>query len=102
VNCEIGYQFVHKGPNAWLTGLVIGHDFTSKLEGDVEFYAQGTFRPTENQPTIDAGARYKIRPQVILLLMAGRSLEASSSNQTYFLGYFGVQFLLSSKHHKSE
>jgi hypothetical protein len=90
------------GPNAWLTGLVIGHDFTSKLEGDVEFYAQGTFRPTENQPTIDAGARYKIRPQVILLLMAGRSLEASSSNQTYFLGYFGVQFLLSSKHHKSE
>jgi hypothetical protein len=38
VDYEIGYQFVHKGPNGWLTGLVIGHEFTSKLEGDVEFY----------------------------------------------------------------
>ena len=91
-----------KGRDSWVTGLVVGHEFTSKLEGDMEFYNQGPFRISENQPTIDFGARYKIRPQVILLLMAGRSLEATRSNQSYFLGYFGVQFLLSSKSHKSE
>ena len=102
VDYEIGYQFAHKGPDGWITGLVIGHDFTEKLEGDIELYNQGTFHPSENQPTIDFGARYKIRPSAILLLMAGRSLEASRSNQTYFLGYFGIQILLSSKHHKSE
>jgi len=102
VDYELGYQFVHKGPDGWLTGLVIGHDFTPKLEGDMELYAQGTFHPTENQPTIDFGARYKIRPSLILLLMAGRSLEPTRSNQSYFLGYFGMQFLLSSKHHKSD
>src|ERR1700722_1665715 len=102
VDYEIGYQFVHKGRDGWLTGLVVGHDFTSKLEGDVEFYNQGPFRLSENQPTIDFGARYKIRPSVILLLMTGRSLETTRSNQSYFLGYFGVQFLLSSKSHKSE
>jgi hypothetical protein len=34
--------------------------------------------------------------------MAGRSLEPARSNQSYFLGYFGLQFLLSTKHHKSE
>jgi hypothetical protein len=102
VDYEIGYQFVHKGRDGWLTGLVVGHEFTSKLEGDMEFYNQGPFRISENQPTIDLGARYKIRPQVILLLMAGRSLEATRSNQSYFLGYFGVQFLLSSKSHKSQ
>jgi hypothetical protein len=102
VDYEIGYQFVHKGADGWLTGLVIGHDFTEKLEGDVEFYAQGTFHPTENQPTFDLGARYKIRPALILLLMAGRSFEASGSNQSYFVGYFGMQFLLSSKRHKSD
>jgi hypothetical protein len=102
VDYEIGYQFVHKGPDGWLTGLVVGHDFTPKLEGDVEFYSQGTFHPSESQPTLDFGARYKIRPSVILLVMAGRSLEATRSNQSYFLGYFGVQFLLSSKPHKSE
>jgi hypothetical protein len=101
INYEIGYQFVRKGRDGWLTGLVVGHEFTSRLEGDMEFYNQGPFRLSENSPTIDFGARYKIRPRIILLLMAGRSLEAARSNQSYFLGYFGVQFLLSSKSHKS-
>ena len=102
VDYEIGYQFVHKGRDGWLTGLVVGHEFTSKLEGDIEFYNEGPFRLSENQPSIDLGARYKIRPDVILLVMAGRSLETTQSNQSYFLGYFGVQFLMSSKSHKSE
>jgi hypothetical protein len=102
VDYEIGYQFVHKGLDGWITGLVVGHEFSSKLEGDIEFYNQGPFRLSENQPTIDIGVRCKIRPQMILLLMAGRSLEATRSNQSYFLGYFGIQFLLSSKSNKSE
>jgi hypothetical protein len=102
VDYEIGYQFVRKGPNGWLTGLVVGHDFTPKLEGDVEFYSQGTLHPSETQPSIDFGARYKIRPSLILLVMAGRSLEPASSNQSYSIGYFGLQFLLSSKPHKSD
>src|SRR6202161_1744405 len=84
VDFEIGYQFVHKGPNGWLTGLVIGHDFTRKLEGDVELYNQGTFHPSFNQPTIDFGGRYKLHKPVILLFMAGHSLEPTSSNQSYF------------------
>jgi hypothetical protein len=102
VDYEIGYQFVHNGRDGWLTGLVIGHEFSSKLEGDMEFYNQGPFRLSENQPTIDFGARYKVRPQMILLLMAGRSLEPARSNQSYFLGYFGMQFLLSSRSHKPD
>jgi len=97
VDYEIGYQFVHKGPNGWLTGLVIGHDFTPKLEADIEFYSQGTFHPSANQPTIDFGGRYKIHSPVILLFMAGRSLEPAHHNQSYFLGYFGIQFLLPPK-----
>jgi hypothetical protein len=102
VDYEIGYQFVHNGPDGWITGLVLGHEFTPKFEGDVEFYSQGTFHPSETQPTLDVGARYKIRPSLILLVMAGRSLEPTGSNQSYFIGYFGMQFLLSSKPHKSE
>lgn len=102
VDYEIGYQFVHQGRDGWLTGLVVGHELTPKLEGDLEFYNQGPFRLSENQPAIDFGARYKIRPSMILLLMAGRSLEVTRSNQSYFQGYFGIQFLLSSKSHKSD
>jgi hypothetical protein len=102
VDYEIGYQFVHKGPNGWLTGLVLGHDFTPRLEGDIEFYNQGTFHPSEVQPTLDIGGRYKIHSPIILLFMAGRSLEPTRSNQSYFLGYFGIQFLLPPRSYKAD
>lgn len=102
VDYEIGYQFVHKGADGWLTGLVIGHEFTPKLEGDIEFYNQGTFHPSEVQPTLDIGGRYKIHSPIILLFMAGRSLEPTRSNQSYFLGYFGVQFLLPPRSYKAD
>jgi hypothetical protein len=97
VDYEFGYQLVHKGPNGWLTGLVVGHDFTHKLEGDLELYNVGTFRPSANQPTIDFGGRYKIHKPIIFLFMAGRSLVPSSRDQSHFIGYFGLQFLLPPK-----
>jgi hypothetical protein len=102
VDYEIGYQFVHNGPDGWLTGLVIGHDFTSKLELDTEFYYQGTFHPANSQPTLDFGGRYKIHRPAILLFMAGRSLEPTRSNQSYFVGYFGIQFLLPAKSYPAD
>jgi len=102
VDYEIGYQFVRKGPDGWLTGLVLGHEFTPKFEMDMELYSQGTFHPSENQPTFDLGARYKIHSPVILLFMAGRSLEPSRNNQSYFIGYFGIQLLLPPKSYSRE
>jgi hypothetical protein len=100
VDYEIGYQLVHKGPDGWLTGLVVGHEFSSKLELDMELYSQGSFHPSDYQPTIGFGGRYKIHRPTILLFMAGRSLEPTSSNQSYFVGYFGIQLLLPSKSYK--
>ena len=100
VDFEVGYQFVHKGPDGWLTGLVVGHDVTPKLEVDAELYALGAFHPSENQPTVDFGARYKLHKPVILLMMAGRSFEPTSPRQSYFIGYFGIQLLLPPKSYK--
>lgn len=97
VNLEGGYQIVHDGPNGWLAGLVVGHELTKKLELDSEFYATGTWHPGFAQPTIDVGARYKLHRPLILLLMAGRGVEPSRSNQPFFVGYFGVQVLLPPK-----
>ena len=102
VDFEFGYQFVHKGPDQWLTGVVVGHDLTPKLELDAEFYLQGVFNPSLYQPTLDIGARYKLHRPVILLLMAGRAAEATRPNQAYFVGYFGVQFLLPPKSYDRE
>ena len=77
VDYEIGYNLVHKGPDGWISGLVLGHDLTKKLEIDMELYSQGVFHPSRVQPTIDFGARYKLHRPLLLLLMAGRSLEAT-------------------------
>jgi hypothetical protein len=94
LNGELGYNFVHLDGDGYLAGLVAGHEFTPKLELDAEFYAVGTFHPAINSDTLALGARYKIRPPFILLLMAGRSLAPARNGQPYFVGYFGMQFLL--------
>lgn len=100
VNWEVGYQWFNRGPNGWISGLVVGKDITKKLELDAEFYATGY--PGYAQPTLDFGARYKLHKPIILLLMAGRGLQPASANQPYFIGYFGVQLLLPSKSYPSD
>jgi len=94
LNWEAGYNLVHRGPDGWLGGVVVGRELTKNLELDGELYATGTFHPSSAEETLEGGLRYKIHPPVILLLMAGRSLQPAASNQPYFVGYFGFQFLL--------
>ena len=97
LNLEAGYNIVHLGPDGWFTGMVVGHDFTKRLELDAELYTTGTFHPSYVQPTLDVGARYKLHRPFILLLMAGRGLRPAQSSQPFFVGYFGVQVLLPPK-----
>jgi hypothetical protein len=94
LNLETGYNVVHLGPNGWFTGMVLGHEFTKKLELDTELFTTGTFHPAFAQPVFDVGGRYKVHRPFIFLWMAGRSVEPGASNQPYFVGYFGVQVLL--------
>jgi hypothetical protein len=97
VNWEVGYNTVHLGPDGWIAGVVVGRDVTKKLELDAELYGTGTFRNSSNQQTLDGGMRYKLHAPFILLLMAGRSVARASNEQPYFVGYFGMQFLLPPK-----
>jgi hypothetical protein len=93
VNWEVGYNKVWDGFDGWEGGLVVGHDVSKAWEIDAEFYGTGTWSHGGDQDIVDVGARYKIRPPFILLLMAGRSVERASSTQPSFVGYFGMQFL---------
>jgi hypothetical protein len=102
VNAEAGYNIVHLGPDGWLFGLVVGHEFTKRFELDAELYTSGTFHPAFTEPLLDVGARYKLHRPFILLLMAGRSLASAQTNQPYFVGYFGVQMLLPPKSYDRE
>jgi hypothetical protein len=102
VDFEIGYQFVHKARDGFVTGLVVGHEFTKKLEMDVEIYSQGPFHWAGDQTTMDFGGRYKLHRPIILLVMAGRSLEGAHGIQPYFIGYFGIQLLLPPKSYPAD
>lgn len=98
---EAGYEAVHKGPNGWTAGVVLGKDITPRIELDAEFYAQGTYNSwSEAQPVFDGGARIKLHRPVILLLMAGRAVEPAKPTQAYFVGYFGLQILLPKRAYK--
>lgn len=97
VDYELGYTLVHHGRNGWISGLVVGHDVTKKLELDAEFYGLGTYRGSGNQDTIGGGARYKLHPPFIILLMLERSIVPARNDQPSFVGYFGMQFLLPPK-----
>jgi hypothetical protein len=97
LNWEAGYNYVHTGNDGWLAGVVVGRDVTEKFELDAEVYALGTFHPSGGQQTFEVGARYKIHPPFILLLMAGRSVQPASNEQPRLVGYCGMQFLLPPK-----
>ena len=75
----------------------MGRGITENLEIDAEFHSVGTLHSFNQQQTIERGARCKIHPPFILLLMAGRSVQPASNVQPYFVGYFGMQFLLPPK-----
>ena len=97
VNWEVGYDLAHLGPDGWIAGIIVGRDLTKKLEVGAELYGVGTFNLSNNQQTFGLGARYKLRPPFVLLVMAGRSVTSSHAGQPFFVGYFGIQFQLPPK-----
>jgi hypothetical protein len=101
VDFETGYQEVRHGSDGWIAGLIVGRDVTKRLEMDAEFFNQGTFHDGGWQPILDVGGRYKLHNPIILLVMAGRSVRPTQPNQPYFVGYFGLQFLLPSRAYKA-
>ena len=91
---EAGYYFAHRGPEERILGLVAGHQFTPRLELDVELYNDHAMGAESNFTTLDVGGRYRLGRGFILLFMAGRSI-ANSSGEIDFMSYLGVQILLS-------
>jgi hypothetical protein len=99
VNVEAGYYIPGHGPKERILGFVAGRPLTSRLELDAEIYDDrtyaGSFGTASHVTTLDLGARYQLRPGVIALFLAGRSLNGIADGQPEFLGYLGVQILLS-------
>jgi hypothetical protein len=93
VNLETGY-YVQGAPERIL-GLVVGRTLTPRLEFDAELYNDHVLGSATESVTLDLGARYRFSRSFILLFMAGRSITGSAPGQVQFMGYLGVQILLS-------
>ena len=100
INPEVGYWFADKAGAAWATGIVVGRDVSKRLELDGELYNTANINGSDHWNTYDGGGRYKLGEHFVLLFMAGRSFRGSSSGQPQFFGYFGMQFLFSTKSKK--
>ena len=95
LNFEIGYFFPWSGPEERTIGFVAGHSFTKRLELDGEVYNDWAMHALPHSTTWDFGGRYKLHDGFVLLFMAGRSFSGNASGQPEYLGYFGIQVLLS-------
>jgi hypothetical protein len=68
---------------------------TERLELDAEIYDDRAYGAAPHSTTLDLGGRYKLGRGVIALFMAGRSVNGFADDQPEFIGYVGVQILLS-------
>lgn len=92
---EAGYYVAGHGPRERILGFVVGRPVIARLELDAEIYDDRASGSSLHSTTLDLGGRYKLRPGLIALFMAGRSVDGVSAGQPAFTGYLGVQILLS-------
>ncbi len=95
VDFEAGYYFPGHGPKERILGFVAGRSLTPRLELDAEIYDDHAYGAMPHSITLDLGGRYRLARGVIALFMAGRSLNGYADGQPQFIGYFGIQILLS-------
>jgi hypothetical protein len=92
---EAGYYAPWHGPEERILGFVVGVEATPRLELDAELYNDHAMGASPQVTTIDFGGRLRLHRAFILLFMAGRSLSAGRDGQVDFMGYLGIQVLLS-------
>ena len=92
---EAGYYLPWHGPEERILGFVAGRLLTPRLELDAELYNDHVMGTSPEVTTLDIGGRYRLHRGFILLFMAGRSLAGNGPGEVQFMGYFGVQILLS-------
>jgi hypothetical protein len=95
VDFEAGYYVGGHGPRERILGFVAGKPVTDHLELDVEFYDDRAYDTSPHSTTVDLGGRYKLGRGVVALFMAGRGVNGVSDERPEFIGYFGIQILLS-------
>jgi hypothetical protein len=95
IDVETGYYVPKNGPRERILGLVAGHSPTDRLELDAELYNDRASGGPPSFTVVDFGGRYRLSRSFLALFMAGRSVSGTAAGQPEFLGYLGIQILLS-------
>ncbi len=95
VNVEAGYYLPRNGYSERFLGVALGRELSPRLELDGEIYADKASGAPPDDTIADVGLRYKLHPAFILLGLAGRSIAGTGGEHAQFVGYLGVQILLS-------
>ncbi len=92
---EVGYYLPGNGPKERIVGFVAGRPVNERLELDAEIYDDHAFGVPMHTTTLDIGGRYQFSPSLIALFMAGRGVGGLADGRPEFVGYVGLQILLS-------
>lgn len=95
VDFEAGEYLPIHGPHEHILGLVAGRSVTEQLELDAELYDDRAEDAAPRQTTFDVGGRYTLQPGLIALFMLGHTLGIDQYGPPSFVGYVGIQILLS-------
>jgi hypothetical protein len=95
LDLEVGRYVAVNGPGERILGFVAGRSLTKRLELDAEYYDDRVSGGAQHTATFGLGGRFRLRPGFLALFMAGRSVNGLANGQPAFMGYFGLQILLS-------
>ncbi len=95
IDVELGYYVAGHASGERIMGIAAGRPVTPRLELDAEIYNDHPDGGGPHTTTLDIGGRFKLREGLIALFMVGRSIDGFSQGQPLYMGYFGVQILLS-------
>ena len=95
VDFEAGYYVPKDGVRERILGLVAGRSLSERFDLAAELYSDNlTGAPPADETTLDLGGRFKLNRGFIVLFMAGHSISGTAGAPE-FIGYFGIQILLS-------
>ncbi len=95
VDFEAGFYVGGHGQRERILGLVAGRSVTDRLELDAEIYDDHGAGASPRFTTLGFGGRYTLSRSFIALFMVGRSIDGFAAEQPEFMGYLGIQILLS-------
>jgi hypothetical protein len=90
-DAEVGRNFVQRGPDAWVGGVIVAHPCGPGLECGLELH--GVLIQRQFEPLVNLGVHWQIVEHLILLAAIGRDIGSAAEGGQTFLFYFGFQVL---------